>query len=251
MKLIAYPVEGHSIDIRPAPATRDWMDATRGSFAYRCLPLNIANAHGWEVLCPVSFTAIWSGAREGSGVSVVVEGETVNPPYGHFGDGILTFDINCVFRTEPGYDLIVQGPANRPKDGIAPLSGIIETDWAPYTFTMNWQFTRSGHQVRFEKGEPICSFFPIQRHSLESVEPVLGSIGDDPELARAFADWKASRDRFITDRKNPETTAHAEKWQKNYYRGLQPDGERKGVEDHRIRVRLKPFSRKQPANEAR
>ena len=36
--------------IRPAPARRDWMDATPESFAYRCLPLDIANAHGWELL---------------------------------------------------------------------------------------------------------------------------------------------------------------------------------------------------------
>jgi Family of unknown function (DUF6065) len=29
---------------------RAWMDATDQRFAYRCLPLNIANAHGWEIL---------------------------------------------------------------------------------------------------------------------------------------------------------------------------------------------------------
>ena len=27
------------------------------SFAYRCLPLNIANAHGWELLNPCAFDA--------------------------------------------------------------------------------------------------------------------------------------------------------------------------------------------------
>ena len=127
MKLIAYLVDGHSIDIRPAPATRDWMDDTNDSFAYRCLPLNIANAHGWEILCPGSFEATWNGAREPGGVTIVPEVEMTTPPYGHFGYGILTFRVNCVFRTEPGYDLFVQGPVNRPKDGIAALSGIIET----------------------------------------------------------------------------------------------------------------------------
>jgi hypothetical protein len=243
MKLVAYPVEGHSIDIRPAPATREWMDATKNAFAYRCLPLNIANAHGWEVLCPVSFAALWSGGQEPGAVGVTLQGETLNPPYGHFGHGILTFDINCVFRTEPGYDLLVQGPANRPKDGIAALSGIIETDWAPYTFTMNWQFTRPGHSVTFAKGEPICSFFPVARSSLESVTPVLGAIGEDPELARAFADWKSKRDRFVVERKDPSSTAAAEKWQKDYFRGLKPDGESRGTDDHRTRVRLKPFAR--------
>ena len=54
MDLICYLRQGWEPLIRPAEPTREWMDRTRLSFAYRCLPLNIANAHGWEILCPVS-----------------------------------------------------------------------------------------------------------------------------------------------------------------------------------------------------
>jgi Family of unknown function (DUF6065) len=39
MKLTAYVLEGHELDIRPAPVERGWMDATVDRFAYRCLPL--------------------------------------------------------------------------------------------------------------------------------------------------------------------------------------------------------------------
>ena len=52
MKLTAYVVDGHSVDIRPAPVERDWMDATDQRYAYRCLPLSIANAHGWKSSVP-------------------------------------------------------------------------------------------------------------------------------------------------------------------------------------------------------
>ena len=41
MKLIAHVIDGHQVDIRPAPVN-DWMEATNQRFAYRCLPLNIA-----------------------------------------------------------------------------------------------------------------------------------------------------------------------------------------------------------------
>jgi hypothetical protein len=41
MELTAYIMEGHKIDIRPAPLEREWMDRSRERFAYRCLPLNI------------------------------------------------------------------------------------------------------------------------------------------------------------------------------------------------------------------
>jgi hypothetical protein len=42
---------------------RGWMDATGDSFAYRCLPLAVANAHGWEILCVRGFIARWQAAR--------------------------------------------------------------------------------------------------------------------------------------------------------------------------------------------
>src|SRR6516164_748572 len=40
---------------------RDWMDATPSRFAYRCLPLTIANQTGWWIKNPVGFTAVWRG----------------------------------------------------------------------------------------------------------------------------------------------------------------------------------------------
>jgi hypothetical protein len=57
MRLICYPTSGEPPKLIPAPFERDWMDRTRAGFAYRCLPLNIANAHGWLILNPVPFTA--------------------------------------------------------------------------------------------------------------------------------------------------------------------------------------------------
>ena len=50
-ELTAYIIDGHELRIRPAPVERLWMDRTNERSAYRCLPLNIANAHGWEILC--------------------------------------------------------------------------------------------------------------------------------------------------------------------------------------------------------
>ena len=60
-ELVCYLHAGWAPLIRPAPATRAWMDATPEAFAYRCLPLNIANAHGWEILSPCGFEAVWDG----------------------------------------------------------------------------------------------------------------------------------------------------------------------------------------------
>ena len=72
MDLVCYLADGWKPFIRPAPPTRDWMDATSDSFAYRCLPLNIANAHGWELLSPIGFSAKWSGGNERRDVQITL-----------------------------------------------------------------------------------------------------------------------------------------------------------------------------------
>ncbi len=243
MKLIAYVTEGHQVDIRPAPVERDWMEATDQRFAYRCLPLNIANSYGWELLCRSGFSAIWNGGQTKEAITVVADPDTRAPVLSHFAHGILTFHVPCLFRTEPGIDLMAQGPINRPKDGIAPLSGMIETDWAPYTFTMNWIFTRPGHTVRFEQGEPFCHIFPVRRGELELVEPEVRQLSQEPELHEQYELWNKSRQQFNADLTQPGSAAQAERWQKMYYRGVDPRGNETAVNDHRTRLKLRPFSR--------
>jgi hypothetical protein len=240
MKLTAYRLDDDDLSIRPAPLEREWMDNTINRNAYRCLPLNIANGHGWEILCDNGLTAIWNGTN---GLDAVfVQSDRGGEPFAvsHFGHGILTFHVNCLFATDPDVDLMVQGPINRPKDGISPLSGIVETDWAPYSFTMNWIFTRPGHSVRFEKGEPFCHVFPIRRGEIETVVPEIKPISTDAERSRHHEVWSASRARFNADLRKPESEAAQEQWQKHYFRGEDTDGTA-GSASHRTRMRVKPF----------
>ena len=241
MKIIAYVMDGHKIDIRPAPVERDWMDASDERYAYRCLPLNIANAHGWEILCPSGFTAAWNGGPLIDAIQIQPDAGTTSPAISHFANGILTFHLPCLFRTDAGFDLFAQGPINRPKDGLHALAGIIETDWVPYTFTMNWIFTRPG-MIRFNAGEPICHIFPIRRGEMETVEPELRPISEAPELKQQYEAWMKSRLTFNSDLKQPGSQAQEERWQKMYYRGVDMEGQ-PGVDDHRTRLRLKPFVR--------
>ena len=93
----------------------------------------MANRYGWEILCPAVLPPIWNGGPAIDGV-VVLEDPGHDPPaVSHFGEGILTFRMPLVFSTAPGTDIIVQGPINQPKDAIAPLTGVVESDWGPFT----------------------------------------------------------------------------------------------------------------------
>jgi hypothetical protein len=229
------------MDIRPAEATRAWMDATNERFAYRCLPLNIANAHGWEILCPADFTAYWRGGTDMKDVIIrgLPDAKPDDLPVSIFGQAVLTFHVFGIFRTPPGWNLFVGGSPNAPKEGIMPLSGVIETDWSPYSFTMNWRFLRRNHPVRFRKGEPFCFIFPVQRNALEQVRPRFAPMTD--ELMAQFKAWSASRDAFRLEmERNPPATP-SEKWQKRYYRGIDMN-DRQGVADHKAKLRLAPFA---------
>jgi hypothetical protein len=240
--LTAYVIDGHAFDTRPAPQERDWMEATHQRYAYRCLPLNIANAHGWELLCTAGFRAAWDGTAAKTCITIVPDPGSSPPAVSHFGSGVLTFHVPCVFRTEPGIDLYVTGPVNRPKDAIAPLSAVVETDWADYSFTMNWLFTRPSTIIRFEKGEPICHFFPIARGTLEHIEPRVIPLSQVPEIEHRYQLWSKSRLAFNADLDIPGSQAVHDRWQKNYFRGQHPDGEASGTADHRSRLRLRPFA---------
>jgi hypothetical protein len=240
VKLTCFDI-GHGIPrIRTAPVQRGWMEDTPEKFAYRCLPLNIANSSGWEILCPCDVTAIWDGGIGKEAVKIFSPGLEHELPISHFGSGVLTFHVSCLFRTEPGYNLFVSGPVNTPKDAIQALTGIIETDWAPYTFTMNWKFTRAGVPVHFHKGEPYCFFFPVPRALNEAVEPVLARLSDHPDLEQAYTGWQENRNKFNADLEDPQSQAHREKWQKIYYLGELPGGAT-AIADHRIKIRLREF----------
>jgi Family of unknown function (DUF6065) len=243
MELICYLHPGWKPHIRPAEAARPWMTATPEAFAYRCLPLNIANAHGWEVLSPCGFEARWLGGTgtEDVDIKLAPDADRRLAPVSLFGQGVVTFHIAGLFRTSPGWNLWVGGSPNAPKEGIYPLTGIVETDWAPYTFTMNWRFTRRNHWVRFEAGEPICFFFPIQRGYLEAVTPKFAALESDPEIMRQFTEWSRSRNEFQARMAREAPQSGAAKWQKNYYRGTDPSGQ-SPIADHQAKLRLAPFS---------
>ena len=244
MKITCYPTANDGPEIVPAPRERDWMEDTLNGFAYRCLPLDIANAHGWCILNEVPFTAQWNG---GSGLGAVrveyseIEGMQMRVA-SHFGYGILTFHINGIFRTDPGFDLWVAGPTNMFKDGIQPMAGVIETDWAPSTFTMNWRFTRKHTWIAFERREPICMFFPIQRGLIESVSPEFRSLESNPELLSAHSTWSKSRQEFLAELRTEGSDAKRKGWEKDYFKGVAKNSSVK-PETHRTKVTLRRFEK--------
>jgi hypothetical protein len=192
LTLTAYPIsEAEEWSIVPASPKREWMDATDGKFAYRCLPLVMANQAGWWVTCPCDFRATWNGGALASDTKVTfADGKVRDYVASHFGTGILTFGMPWLFQTSPGWGLWARGPSNWIKDNCVALDGIIETDWAPYTFTMNWRIMRRNVDVYFRKGEPICQLVPYPLAAFEGVQPEFRQLPSNPGLLERYAAFR-------------------------------------------------------------
>ncbi len=265
-RLLAYEIYGPSdVTLKAAPVDRAWMDASPQRFAYRCLPLAIANQAGWLLHNPATFTALWDGGPHRDSVRLQFEAAAAKDPWvftvdtrtrpavaartdqvsSHFGAGTFTFSIPFLFRTPPGVNLWVKGPSNWVKDGAQALEGIVETDWLPAPFTMNWKLTRPHYRVRFEKGEPIAMLVPVPRGLAESLTPVRLPIGRDPALEREYRAWLESRQGFMQalDRNEPEAVRRG--WQRDYVHGVTPGGAR--APEHQTRLSLKEFVREEGA----
>lgn len=238
IRLQAYTVSDTSgWEIRPASGKRDWMDATPDKFAYRCLPLVMANQAGWVITCPRTFSVVWNGKTDPHSSTLnFMDGQ---PPskhiQSHFGSGVLTFSLPWLFRTETGYGIWARGPTNWPRENIQALDGIIETDWAPYTFTMNYKILKPKVEVYFKKGDPICHLLPIPLDMLESVQPEMLSIDENPQLKREFFEFSAHRSANIDKLK----AGQEGQWAMDYMRGHKPDGT--PVVGHRKAFKLNDF----------
>jgi hypothetical protein len=247
MKLIAYKTYDYGCQrLVPAARTREWMDKTPGSFAYHCLPLVMANSLGWFLINDVPCEMEWDGTDAVAGLKIwptepLTDKEKFMLPASHFGSGVVTFHAEFMFVTERRICLITKGPANYPKHGIQALEGVIETDWLPYPFTMNWKMTAKDTRVRFDRGEPIAQIVPWPLDLLDEVEPEIGLLQSNPELYAKYEDYRKKRgvfnEKFLIE--------GGKKRQKYYVRGEDSLGNQY-PDQHKTDWHAKPFASKLP-----
>ncbi|MEE6179688.1 DUF6065 family protein [Mycobacterium sp. 050134] len=246
LPLVGFITGDNPPEITPARVGRAWMQRMvdrHTGWPTRCLPMLIANQGGWELRNPSAFTATWMGQADGIDVLITTDKRDAGQllPISHFGNGILTWKLPLLFRTPPGYNLLVRGPANYPKDGVCALEGVVETDWASASFSMSWKLTRKLMPVRFEVDEPICMIVPQRRGELEEFGPELRRIESDEGLRRQHEFFLRSRDAAKQIEQVARVAAgEPVEWQGDYVRGRHADGE-PGSPEHQTRRRLRPF----------
>jgi hypothetical protein len=237
-EFVAFRLEPPLLDLVPSPRRRAWMDASPGTpaIANRCLPMLIANSAGWVVLSSCSVTCVWDGRD--SPEAVRVSGSGGELPVSHFGLGILTWRIPFLFRTPPGWSVLMRGPANLPKDGASSLEGIIETDWAIQPAFHSWKITRVGQPVTWESGEPVCMIVPTRLATLAAWRPRSAELLGDPggsDLRDDYVAFSKNRARFNASFRDPGD------WQQDYFRGRSPGNARAPAGSHWTSLKLRPL----------
>ena len=248
-EIVAYELpDALPLRIVPAPRTRPWIEALPRRFAANCLPLMMANQSGWWLLNPIPFRVTWDGREAPNALTIepVEGGEKPRHMRSQFGHGIVTFTVPYLFRTPPGVNLLVRGPANMAKDGVSPLEGLVETDWAVATFAMHWQLTRIGHPVTFDADEPFCMLVPQGRGAIESLRPVVRRIEGEPELLRQYQAWYDSRQQSGMMRRaaalvSGQQGVYEIPWELHYTRGTSPGGA-SAPPEHQTRRKLLDFT---------
>jgi Family of unknown function (DUF6065) len=220
---------------------RTWMNNTPQRYAYRCLPLTIANQTGWWIKNPVGFTATWRGGTAPGTIDFQFDSSSevwsvwINS---QFGEGIITWNTPFLFRTKPqGSRLLVCGPINHFKANAHPLTALIETDWMSMSFTMNYKMMIPNFPVRFDVGEPLFQAIPVISNvcaDLETANVSFQRLVDDPELFRAYNEWDIGRRQFHEKKARGEVKPDG--WQRDYFQGRDAIG-REAETNHMIKVR--------------
>lgn len=223
-----YPIFSSSskMNITPTTIKRDWMSANN-NHAYSCIPMNVANQYGWTCHSMDKFTATWDG---GSSVNSIKIESNYNKEIAtsHFADGILTVLTDFVIKTPKNISIYVRGITNSNKPNIYPLDGIVETDWLPFTFTMNYKFHTPG-SVTFEKDEPLFMFFPIERKFIEKFKIEQNIMNSNPELFREYKKYQNARKQKLQGKSSGK--------QKFYLSGKVVD-EKKNITNHQSKLNL-------------
>jgi len=243
MKLTAYVIKPEDPPwiIEPASIPRVWMEQTNVGFAYRCLPLTMANAMGWIIRCPVTFWADWNGqVLHDNSIRLGFQETTYSwwkVIQSHFGLGIITFQLPWLFHTdEESVGLLARGLPNYYKPNCHALEGFVETWWCPFTFTMNWKIIAPNTPVLFEKGDPICFILqPCHPGVAEETEPEVRPLADNPRLLKEFMEWRRKRNDF-----NVSTLRTAHDWQRFYQKA---EGcPHVQLHTHRTSIKIKEFT---------
>ena len=184
--------------IKPCSKKRDWMNQPGLSYSYYCGPLVAANQIGYNIIYQNETEIFWNGGPNRSDIDI--RHTKVDEHFcvcdSHFEVDILTFNFPVMFQTPKGWGLLISGPANHPIEGLQPLEGLVETNWLPFTFTMNFKITEKNKLIKIKQYTPICRVLPYPLNLNEKTNLNFLDIQSNKKLLSMYTSWANARDEF-------------------------------------------------------
>ena len=174
--------------VRHSQARRQIFDNGH-SFAYKCVPLVEANKFGYELFVKEDIVIEWNGQQEKNDV-IVHSG----PGYSHFGIGTFTLGNIGIWKTPPGYDLLLTpSPNSDTMDKFYALSALIETDWLNYPWFLSIRLTRPG-KITIPAETTLANVMLIKRFKEESAPEIIEYDENDPVHVERLV-WQEERNK--------------------------------------------------------
>ena len=197
--------------ITPMKSKRDWMDASTQRFAYKCVPLVMANTSGYAIACPFNLRVRWNGSEAHDSIEI----ECLDPEHAehvpeffasHFGSGILTFRMPWIIRSDTeGVGVEITGPPNEWIPGLYPLQGLVQAWGHASSATMNWRLMYCDTDFFIPAGYPIAFIRAVDFQLIKSLEVQVCEFKDmEPEFIEDYNGWHAQRTAVLQNRQMDE-----------------------------------------------
>jgi hypothetical protein len=241
INLEAYCIYGNTDQakkyITQASSKRDWMDKDGQKYAYNCIPMIAANQAGYWIVYNNETEIFWNGGPNTKDVKIIHrdQKDEFNTCSSHFTVGIVTFIFPIIFKTPPGWGLWISGCPNYPINGLHALEAIVETNWSPFTFTMNFKITEPNKLITIKKNTPICRVMPYPLNLNEKTQIQFKKLDANKELKKTHKEWSYSRTKLNEAFKKGET----KKRQFVYKDGVNIKGENISEGHHKLNYKFK------------
>ncbi len=197
MKVTAFRLSDRAVAIQPSAEARARDENVE-------LGTASADQQGWLLLCPQAFEATWNGGPAPEDIAIHWDADAPAEAafvVSHLGAGRLSFYPDYQVKTDGACGLWARGPINAPKDGIVALESLIDCSIMPCMVIIHWQFTRAGHTIRFEAGEPfglLLLNFSVEQSqaALEVIEPQVDVEAFEQSMQQML-DAPALKDTFV------------------------------------------------------
>jgi len=198
---------------RIVPAEKTLFGTANATAVKFCGPYSMANSMGWWVRSPVDIDITWDGKgfthdlkesygdydhalvksliRDSDGVDIgkfCPEGGRSKFTWGAVEPSVVQIWTGCIFRTPPGWGLLIRSPINLPRQNFYVMEGILDTDWMQYDIWTNLAFDKEGTVELRKNGFPIAQLIPFKREDKWDLKKEMINR-DTAEANRVFEYW--------------------------------------------------------------